>query len=594
MSLRESLKQSLLDLVLASEPVKKYCKSVHPLDLNKILLLDERSVPRLKELMRPSELTALGYASTQPLTTALQPTPLHLIYCFEPADDNFTCVKSVLSKNPCPFKTVHIFCLGRISDSQIQILKSDPKILSKLVTLREVPLTSCLVFGDLAIFDVNFRIPYLYDISRNKTRIEDVSNRMIDVFKVCNDKPAIRYFRQSAFARDTANAIFEKLKELEKSMPNLGRLGNENTGFEARQSVCLIVDRSYDTLVPFIHDLTFESMIFDLLDVKGTTVEVMESGQSFKYDMLEEDALWNDLRHKHIANILNQVSTTVKDFTLKNKIKVPEGASVSELRKIISKFPAIMPEFAKLQALFVVASKLMEIYKERNLREIIATEQDFASNAKDDGEPISDNFALYYSLMEDIQSPDDKLRLISLFALKNNRGLSLALVEKLLKMSGVDAAKQFIEALKAIDFPIVEESGVTRDEIIRVPEDPEIAIGYNDSRFVPQIWGLVKNILGQNLNQQKFPFVGDAVTISFAEESQKKNFEGGKYSKKVEAKPKKNKPRIYLVFLGGVCHAELRCIRVAQKLYPQCEIINLASEVFTPKTFISHLKSLKS
>lgn len=101
-----------------------------------------------------------------------------------------------------------------------------------------------------------------------------------------------------------------------------------STEADRPQSVFLILDRSFDTRGPFLHELTYETMVRDLLFIKDDkySFEVpaadTEDGMN-KQDVVEgvlsdEDPIWVSLRHKYIADAIDGVYELVQRFMKEN------------------------------------------------------------------------------------------------------------------------------------------------------------------------------------------------------------------------------------------------------------------------------------
>ncbi|KAK2491746.1 hypothetical protein MC885_013716 [Smutsia gigantea] len=124
------------------------------------------------------------------------------------------------------------------------------------------------------------------------------------------------------------HAVLAKMNALKADIPNLGEVP------EKARSQLLIVDLTANLLVPLLHELTFQAMAYDLLDIEQDTCRWMDPGRtlaftadpgawssaistephvtsSCRYEttglseamlLEEDDDLWLDLQHMHNAD----------------------------------------------------------------------------------------------------------------------------------------------------------------------------------------------------------------------------------------------------------------------------------------------------
>ena len=89
---------------------------------------------------------------------------------------------------------------------------------------------------------------------------------------------------------------------------------------------CLILDRTMDAVSPIIHEWTYEAMVYDLLRVENNVYKRHgDAAGTMEVLLDEEDMLWKELRHMHIAEASSAVNDKIDNFRKENaaaRIKV--------------------------------------------------------------------------------------------------------------------------------------------------------------------------------------------------------------------------------------------------------------------------------
>ncbi|KAK2508917.1 hypothetical protein MC885_017317, partial [Smutsia gigantea] len=166
-----------------------------------------------------------------------------------------------------------------------------------------------------------------YQAGEQTWQLEALAPQITTPCTTQQEYPAIRYRKPRVSSPQNqgprghgadGHAVLAKLNALKADTPNLGEVP------EKARSQLLIVDLTADLLVPLLHELTFQAMAYDLLDIEQDTYRYETTGLSEAPEKAvlldEDDDLWLDLQHMHIADGSKRVTELLKTFCERKRL----------------------------------------------------------------------------------------------------------------------------------------------------------------------------------------------------------------------------------------------------------------------------------
>eukprot|EP00092_Neocalanus_flemingeri_P017400 GFUD01018822.1.p1 GENE.GFUD01018822.1~~GFUD01018822.1.p1 ORF type:complete len:600 (+),score=206.21 GFUD01018822.1:336-2135(+) len=561
----------------------------------RVLVVDSLSMKMVSACTKMHELSAEGITIVETIEKRREPMPaMEAIYLIGPSDESIKfLLKDFSSQNRTAYKAAHVYFTEACPEERFKEI-CNSLAAKKIRTLKEINIAFTPYESQVYTLDSPDTFQLYFNPLRASERnagMEKMAEQIATLCSTLGEYPSIRYRADFERNIELAQLVQLKLDAYKADDPTMGE------GPDKAKSQLIILDRGFDITTALLHELTFQAMAFDLLEIHNDVYKY-EAGEGNSKEVIldENDDLWVEMRHQHIAVVSQNVTTKLKKFNAEKKIT--SGGDKSDMRQLgqmIKKMPQHQKELARFSTHLHLAEECMKNYQ-GYIDKLCKVEQDLAMGTDLEGEKIKDHMKnIVPILLDQNVTINDKIRIILLY-IQSKNGISEENLTKLIQHAQIPPEKTCVIRNMANLGVNVVVDGNNRKKIwqMRRKEKSSSEQTYQMSRWTPQIKDIVEDAIEDKLDNSHFPFLGGQRQGSNLRQAPTSARYGAWHKDKKEQTAAKTLPRIICFVVGGTTYSEMRAGYEVSSEKKNWEIIMGGSHLITPEGFLENVKEVGS
>ncbi|KAI6064091.1 Syntaxin-binding protein 3 isoform X1 [Aix galericulata] len=530
-----------------------------------IILLDDYTTKLLSLCCKMTDLLAEGITVVENVYKNREPVPhMKAIYFITPTKKSVDgLIDDFISRSSSRYKAAYVYFTDFCPDNLFNKMKSSCS--KSIRRCKEINISFFPYESQVFTLNVPDAFYRCYSPTLEKTKdkdavMETMAEQIVTLCATLEENPGVR-------CKSTPSDNASKLAHLvEKHLEDYYKTDEKSQIKAKTHSQLIIIDRGFDPVSTVLHELTYKT--------DGP------AGKEKEAILEEDDELWVKIRHKHIADVIEEIPKLLKEVS--SKKKATEGKlSLSSLSQLMKKMPHYRKEITRQVVHLNLAEDCMSKFKP-NIERLCKTEQDLALGTDAEGQKVKDSMrVLLPVLLNKNHDNYDKIRAILLYIFSTN-GTTQENLDKLIQNVQIESDSDMIRNWKYLDVPIIssQQKQTRRD---RSSEET-----FQLSRWTPVIKDVMEDAIENKLDSKDWPYCSQCPPTW-----------NGSGAVSARQKPKasyqderKSSARLIIFVIGGITYSEMRSAYEVSQAHKSCEVIIGSTHILTPRRLLDEVKSL--
>ena len=318
-----------------------------------VLIVDDYSSKILSSFLTMTEVLNEGVFSIERLSLLRQKFPkYHGLYFLSPTSESvLKLVDDFADPNKPQHARAHIFFTHRLMDLTLEKMLKEP-LVKRVKTLKELNLSFHIKDRDLFDLNLNFALE-IFTVKNNLDQRDKILSNILErLFTVCaslNEYPYIQVQKSSSLCLKLGEMLNVMLTDF-----------YQIKNFNEKRGILLLTDRTYDVTTPFLHDYSYEALVYDFFNLKENKIIV----EKINYILDDKDEFWIKNKNKHIVKVFDEIQKEIKEFGESDISKAHKGEleTFDEMLNVVHGMKGYEKKSKQLSMHVKLCEEIMTVY----------------------------------------------------------------------------------------------------------------------------------------------------------------------------------------------------------------------------------------